>query len=77
MHWFAAVVTGELKCPISSTERGKHAELNKIHMYTLHAEAVGFHHKRNTLQIIQCIKKRWHSGFLCCALNHNERRVKT
>lgn len=29
MHWFAAVVTGELKCPISSIERWKHVELNK------------------------------------------------
>ena len=44
MHCFAAVVTEELECPISSTERAKHVELNKdtCTLCTLHAEAMGF-----------------------------------
>lgn len=51
LNHFAAVVTEELKCPISRTGRGKHVDLNKdtCMLCALHAEAVGFHHKRNTL----------------------------
>lgn len=53
-HRFAAVGTQEPNCPISSTERGKRAELNKdtCTLRTQHTEATGFHHKRHSFLIV-------------------------
>lgn len=57
MHWFAAVVTGELKCPISSTERGKHVELNKYTCTLFMLRQWGFTTKETHYRSFNALKK--------------------